>query len=197
MKTEYEEKVFEFFTKEQNFSAAARIADQLGEIALELVKNFWHDLANKLDKVKDPWGDGWRIKMTEKYEQRYSGLEVTHRDWMIGSDALVAIRFEDLHYTRYPYIGFWINRDLEVKVSYNNIYDEIRALNELKEYEHDSHQWWMKWKRLSYIGFDTYQKLEGIIPANRSDTIDRCISEVVTLKDLATDQITEIVGKYS
>jgi len=194
MKTEYEKKVFAFFTDEKNFASAAKIADQLEEVAIELVKTFWYDLAAKLSELKDSWADGWRIKMTEKYEQRYSGLEITHRDWMIGDTVLVAIRFEDLHFERHPYIGLWINQDLPGKVNHDSIYNDVRILSELKEYEQDSNKWWIKWKRLTYVEFDTYQKLECVIPLNRGETIDRCVNEVITLKDLVEEQVTTIIN---
>ena len=68
---------------------------------------------------------------------------------------------------------------------------------EYDEYEHDSHNWWIKWKWLQYIDFKDYEKLESILPANRENAIDQCISEVTTLQGLAFEKVSTIVKKYS
>lgn len=142
MITSYEKALYEFYTDEKNYETFAKIADQASTIGSKLVKDFWCDLFEQLSEKIKNWGGDWIVLPPKNYNERYANIKVVNSEWKDETGEIVmAICYEYLHFGDRPYVGLWFNNPLKDKYDSGSVFGEIRNLEGLKEYKHDSNQY--------------------------------------------------------
>lgn len=194
MITSYEKALYEFYPDEENYETFAKIADQASNIGDKLVKDFWSEVITQLREQIKNWEGTWTVLPPKNHNERYANIKIVNSEWKDDSgETVMAICYEYLHFGDNPYVGLWFNNILKDKYDVGSIFSEIRNLEGLKEYKHDSNLFWIKWKYLSFA-LITYENLQKIIPSNRETTLQAALLEAEALKDLLSN-LSEILRR--
>ncbi len=196
MKSEYEEKMYEFYTQTENFETMLHVTEQAKWVTEQLVRDFWKDVHHVLQETLQKRDDNLRVEFSNNgdWKVRWIKLWVYRKEWCLtGQEPLVSITAEALQPNDYPYIGIHINRDSSL-INGDTIKAQIKILEELKSYKSDSNNYWAVWK---YMGIKHYgQDLTLLLPENRKTSIGNVVSEFNILLDLMDTNMLEIITEH-
>lgn len=163
MTSKYDEAVFEFITKEENFSAACEISDNFQKIKDRLIEEFWKEVKELLEEKNKQENKKWCIGIEKPdINEDRSNLGF----WFAGGD--IRVMFYGLSGKSYNlWYGLWINKENEKLKEKIELYDsEIQRLKDNKGM--CNFRWFLASEDTGY-NFQTKETLERILPHNRSE----------------------------
>ncbi|MBW1616081.1 MAG: hypothetical protein JRJ49_06020 [Deltaproteobacteria bacterium] len=131
--SQYEEALFEYFTKEENFIAAYEISDIFPKVKKKLVEDFWFKakdlIEEKLKSLPEDYKK-WEVKISDDISDKESSLSIQLKD-----NHSIMVKFEKLLRRRFfTYYGLWVDRhnDKLDRGSISKHADKIKAIKELE-----------------------------------------------------------------
>ncbi len=162
MTSKYDEAVFEFLTKEENFSAVCEISENFPKIKDRLIKEFWGEAKEGLKRKVNEKEKKWDIK--EDFIDK-----PWHQMGFWFASGNIRVTFEYL--SSNLLYGLWRNPDnkekFEEKVKQYTEEIETRLKNN-REMKYTSHSFLAAYKLTDY-NFKTNETLKRILPHNRSE----------------------------
>ena len=194
MKSDYEEKTFEFFTQRENFETMLKVASQAEGVCKRLIYDFWAQLAESLTKVLGDRDEDWRVGFSDNWDYRWNKLWMYQEEWCKEENyPVVSIAFEELQPNRHPYLGLHIGYDHK-KFNGSNIKKDLLDIETLKEYQTDSNNYWAVWKHLPF-GLSGLDSLVQLLPENKMQTSQNVVNEALYLIGLIKNDINVIIEK--
>ena len=184
MSNQCDEKIFEYLTKEENFSTAYEVAQAFGKVKDGLIEEFWKRVEGYLDDKKKDKKKHWDLR------QEGAITSVWHAKlgfWFAEGD--LRIIFEDLKGE--TYCGLWIN-DKTKKLDKEKISERSRQiLGEIKSLKRarGPTNWWLI-KDYIGINFTEEEHLKKIFPHNRDNL---ALKLAKTLFDFAEEMDRHII----
>jgi hypothetical protein len=169
----YQDEIFNYFTKKDNFFSAYEIYQLFPEIKNTLIEQFWLTVKKSLEVLAKE--TDWEIEMSDNISETYSKLRI----WV---DDNFGVCYEKLH--DQTYYGLWINFDNKMldRLKINAYAADLKAINTMNK-----SQWWLGW---SYIAanFNNIETLKRILPGNKDDYAQELANQLFQLaKDLQDD----------
>ena len=193
MKSQYEEEIYQFFTKPENFETMVAVAAHTDTVTNRIIREFWDSLKNDLEKVFSGKEGNWVVAYSGNFNERYCKLWVYCAAWLRTPNyPLISVAFEDFHYGEHPFIGIHLNIEQEVYDS-GFLKEKIGALPNLS-LENSNNAYWIC-RRYFPFNFTQYKNLVGMLPDRRKAIIDNMVTEAVTIADCLTPVVDEIVEK--
>lgn len=197
MKSEYETKMYEFYTKNENFETMLHVAEQAEWVSQQVIRSFWEDVKQELNATMQEKDKEWIVSFSNygDWNTRWLKLQVYRQEWYLSDEyPIVSIAAEDLHLNRNPYVGVTVNNDSK-SIDGAGLKSAIKDLEVLKDYQSDSNAYWARWKHFDFrhYGFDS---LTQLLPENRETTISNVVSEFETLIDLTADHILPLLNEH-
>ena len=153
----YEDEMFKYMTKKENFEVAFEISELFPQVKNKLIEEFWKKVNSNLIKMTDSLD--WKIDLDEEIFSTYSSLYVGRDKWKESFYTC----YEKLH--EGVYYGLWFDCD-DSTLDANKIrkYSErIECLQETKKSKH-----WLGY-RLIGENFNSIKTLKKILPDSRED----------------------------
>ena len=178
--SEFDEKVFDYLTRENNFTPAYEIYQLFPQVKARLIVEFW-DLVQKHLKRNTDDSD-WVVKADDDYTSTYSKMGVH-----LEQDPAANIRviYEKLHGD--TYYGVWINcknESLNIRDWHNYVEKEIEKLDSMSS----ANEYWLGRSSLD-DDFNNIQTLKNILPGKRTKLAKVYAKELLDFADLVKDDI--------
>lgn len=150
----YQDEIFNYLTKKDNFFSAYEIYQEFPGVKKNLIKQFWLSVKDELTELSEK--TDWKIEVSENVFETYSSLSIR-----INDNFYVA--YEKLHGQTYH--GLWIDNDNKQldRIKINDYASNIESLNWMKKYDY-----WLGCT-LTGTNFDSIDTLKKILPDNRVD----------------------------
>ena len=185
----YEEEVFQFITKEENFETAFEIYQKMPAIKNKLIENFWKSVMNNLTS---------KIMNTDFKAKISSNVFETYSKCYLFLDGLgdFRIQYEKLYDKVYLGLWVWDGSEVERRLSKEkDIYNILRSDKILNGWSQN--KWWWAWKYTTY-DFNAYETLKKTLLG--SPDLDSFAEEVAAdLFNLAVefvDLLRKITTEY-
>ncbi|MGB3780348.1 MAG: hypothetical protein WA960_18435 [Tunicatimonas sp.] len=193
MKNDYEDEVYQFFTRPDNFETMVAVAAHTDTVTNRIIREFWDSLKLRLDETFRRKGEGWQVGYSGNFTERYCKLWVYRAAWLTTPNyPLVSVAFEDLHYGEYPFVGIHLNIDQEV-YDPGLLKERIGTPPNLS-LENSNNAYWIG-RRYFPFNFTQQKNLVEILPDCRVAIIDNLVTEAVTIADGLTPVVDEIIEK--
>ena len=184
MTTKYDEAMFEFLTKADNFSFAFEVSENFDLVKNKLIEDFWIEIKEHIEEKVKKENKSWKIEQTAvKPQDLHLGFS-----WQNGQ---VKVMFQ-LWKKRDVYYGLWINTENEQvdikKFRENKALEKIRRIREM----HDKYEKW-PCATNSILDFDKRADLEKILPTNRQNLVLELVNTLFELtEELESSNILSI-----
>lgn len=192
----YEDAVFEFFTRPENFETMIRVNEHADRVMKQIVKDFWEALREQLQEGFRHKDKDWVIKYSGDFEERYCKLWIYRESWLTRNDRsrpIMAIAFENLHLGEKPFLG--ITPDAVSKLyKSDSLRSDIQSLPEIDNYTKNSNKWWACWVYFS-LNFGQTSNLSNILPDNRDNYITELTEEAIRLTEILDKEAETIISK--
>ena len=174
----YQDEIFNYLTKKENFFSAFEIYQIFPEVKNSLIEQLWSKVKKNLEELIEE--KDWEIGISENIFETYSSLSVDVHDSF-------GIAFEKLH--SQTYYGLWIDvNDKKLdRLKIDEYASNIEAINRMRK-SND----WLGW---AYTGanFDNIETLKKILPDNRDDYAQELADQLFEL----TIELEEDILKMS
>lgn len=104
----YENEIFEFVAKKENYKSAVEISNLLPKIRNRIITDFWEDVKMKIEETNN----NWIVKLSKNVFDEYSYLQISKKEWQNK----INVRYEKLHSNFYH--GIHTN-NLNIRDIYN------------------------------------------------------------------------------
>ncbi len=151
----YEEEIFNYLTKKENFISAHEIYEKFPGIKEKLIKEFWYEVKNSLDEKRK--GTDWKVD-----------FDHDEPEIKLYFDKSIYVGFEGLYDKKpnyYLYVYYEKNKKLD-RVKINKYASNIKVIDEENwEKEKEGTHYW------KYLedDFSNINTLKRILPENRKD----------------------------
>lgn len=189
MSNEYEQKIYDFFTKPDNFKSMHDVHDKYEMVNRLLVEDFWDEVKTELTDSFDQ--SVWNVGMSNDRSYRWNKLWLYKTAWCDGSNyPVLAIAVENHKVGQHPYIGIHFHFDRK-EFKAGEIHDKLFPLLEDNSFVKDKNQQY--WPAHKYLPFTHigYQELDNLLPTNREGYIKTVIGEYQEIVDVAAEAIDE------
>jgi hypothetical protein len=153
----YQDEIFNYFTKKDNFYSAYEIHKLFPEVKNKIIEQFWLAVKDSLEALNKD--SGWKIDISENIFETYSSL-------YIEFDENFYVLFEKLH--GQTYYGLWINHENKKldRQQINQFAEKIPALNNMMKKSH-----YFLGMNETGANFDDIETLKKILPDNKDDYV--------------------------
>lgn len=164
----YQDEIFNYLTKKDNFFSAYEIPQIFPEVKNTLIEKFWRAVKNSLEELTKE--TNWEIGMSENIFKTYSSLS-------IGLDKRFGVAYEELH--GQTYYGLWIDFDDKKldRPKINEYASKIEAINWMKK-----SKWYLGWTSTG-ANFNNIETLKRILPDNRDDYAKELANQLFDLAE--------------
>ncbi|MEQ9099975.1 MAG: hypothetical protein RIF36_00400 [Imperialibacter sp.] len=186
----YEDKIYEFFSMEENFKTMVKVASHLDVVSKRLIREFWELLKEQLkEKMKEERRD-FIVDFSGRFDDKWTKLWIYKKEWPTDKNGpLIAVAFQALDYGGRPFVGIFV--DIE-----NNQYktDSIKSLlrgkKKLKDYDSNDPDdpWWVIWQMFPFE-FTSHEKLYEILPETRQSALDKVIAVAFDMLDAIEEEM--------
>ena len=184
MTTKYDEAMFDFLTKADNFSFAFEVSENFDLVKNKLIEDFWIEIKKHIEEKVKKENKSWKIEQTKiKEGELHLGFS-----WQ-NNQVKVMLQ---LWKKRDVYYGLWVNTEsgqVDIKkFRENEQLEEIRKKREMTDkYE--------KWPCAtnSILDFNKQADLEKILPTNRQNLVLKLVNTLFELtEELESSNILSI-----
>ena len=177
----YQDEIFEYFTKKENFISAYEIYQQYPEIKNKLLVEFWNLVKINLECVsKDA---AWNVELSEDVFYKYSRIDL----WT-----------NELIYPRYHALSGKLAIGLLIDIEHDNFSNldrgkidnyskSLETLTDIKRYP-----WWLGWAQTNH-DFDNIETLKRILPELRDDFANELADELYNFGEELKDDIKKML----
>jgi hypothetical protein len=180
----FDEMMFEFIVKPENWRVAREILERGDDIKGRLLRDFWSDVKCAVESGLSV--NEWEFKINENISDDYSLLSIAHKSW----NGMFSIAYEGLH-TR-TLIGVY--RDFDSHNVSDAIHQQISTvLREIYKNSEPAEDWWCIW---FYTGEDFAQLslYDKLLPTKKKDLVDRYAATMLELKSKSMPHIEAAIA---
>lgn len=192
----YEEAVFEFFTKPENFETMIRVNEHADRVMKKVIEDFWEALRKSLQQKFKSKEEDWVVTYSGDFEERYCKLWIYRDSWLNRnhrSRPIMAVAFENLHLGEKPFLGITPDADSKLYRP-ESLKSVIQSLPETENYTKNSNKWWACWVYFS-LNFGQTSNLVNILPDNRENYITEFTEEAIRLTEILDKEAETIISK--
>lgn len=152
----YEEEIFNYLTKKDNFFSAYEIYQTFPTVKNSLIEEFWKAVKSSLEDISKE--KDWQIEISDNIFETYSSLNI-----YVSSSNELSVSYEKLH--SQTYFGLWIdNEDKSLERAKINEYaSRIEQLDGMRK-----SNYWLGWSSTG-SNFDNIETLKKILPNNKNE----------------------------
>ena len=144
--SEYDNKIFEFFSGEENFRNMYKIVGYFDSVKTRLLDEFWQLVKNNIDTLNQQNGGKWVLQLTGKVTGEDSKLMLFKKHWPHSKGIpIVAIAYSRMAVQNWPFYGLFLNRDLQ-GFDHNKLWESISSLPAAIGFDNDGNEKWPFWK---------------------------------------------------
>lgn len=164
---DYDKKILEFFSTEENFINMSKIASHFPNVKRLLLEEFWQLVKNMLIQRNSDHGNKWQIQLTGAFGLPNSKLMLYKRHWAnLDGVPIIAIAFERMYSDDYPFYGLFLNNNIE-GFNHEGIREFAANLETAKDFYSRDDKDWPLWLE-SGVDFKDVNDYVKILPVNRT-----------------------------
>jgi hypothetical protein len=179
--TTYDEKIFDFLTKPENWTVAREVNNKIETIKGKLIKDFWSEVQAEVRQKLI--SDEWNCDNNEE-----PALVLKRTTW----NNLFAVKYGDI--TARAWLAIWSNPDSTKSLeTYSTMCEIFREVDKRLDRSDDR-----KYPRWTYTKdhFAQYECIDKILPLVRGTMVTRYSSFMVEIAQKADPVITKLIMEY-
>ena len=157
----YEEEMFKYITKPENFEVAFEINELFSQVKNKIIEQFWQQVESRLLELTKE--TDWQVSLDDDVFSTWSSLNLTRDEWK----ECFYVNYEKLHESVSH--GLWVDyddKDLDMK----KIAKHSETIECLQDMKHNN-KYWLGWKHIGE-DFNSISTLKKILPDRSQDFED-------------------------
>ena len=196
MRNDYEEKIFEFYSDQENLKTMVEVVEAFPKVANRIIEEFWLAVREQL-QANYPTKEGWIVGFSNsEFAHGVNKLWVYHKDWAEDSGyPLMAVAFEELHLHKDTFVGVFLHHE---SIAYDalKLRETIISIPELSNFYADNkNKWWAKREFLS-PKVTSKQMLPQLVSDEKDDVINSIAQKVSPFLNVMKNHAVSLKQQY-